>query len=143
MTPSAEACWSATPPSTPPPPNHRRRELRTWTAEELRQFLHGVHDDRLYAAWRLAALTGMRRGEVLGLRWADLDLDGGWLSVRQTLIVVDNQPQLSQPKTTRGSCRLALDPGTIAVLRAHHRLQGAERLAAGPTWSNEDLVHPP
>jgi integrase len=81
----------------------------------------------------------MRRGEVLGLRWADLDLDGGWLSVRQTLIVVDTRPQLSQPKTARGSRRLALDPGT-AVLRAHHRLQAAERLAAGPNWANEDLV---
>ena len=62
-----------------------------------------VQDDRLYAAWRLAALTGMRRGEVLGLRWADLDLEGGWFSVRHTLIVVDNHPQLSQPKTAGNS----------------------------------------
>jgi integrase len=122
------------------PPKPRRRELRTWTAEELRQFLDGVKDDRLYAVWRLAALTGMRRGEVLGLRWADLDLDRGWLSVRHTLVVVDNHPQVSQPKTTRGFRRLALDPDTIGVLRAHHRLQAAERLAAGPTWSNQDLV---
>jgi integrase len=122
------------------PPKPHRGELQTWTAEELRQFLESVRDDRLYAAWRLAALTGMRRGEVLGLRWADLDMDGGWLSVRQTLVVVDNHPQLSQPKTARGSRRLALDPGTMADLRAHHRLQAAERLTAGPTWSNEGLV---
>jgi integrase len=122
------------------PPNPRRAELRSWTAEELRQFLDSVQDDRLYAAWRLAALTGMRRGEVLGLRWADLDLDGGWLSVRQTLIVVANHPQLSQPKTNRGRRQLALDPGTINALRSHHRIQAAERLATGPEWTSSDLV---
>jgi integrase len=127
-------------PARRPTPPHRRRELRTWTAQELRQFLGSVQDDRLYAAWRLAALTGMRRGEVLGLRWADLDLDGGWLSVRQTLVVIDNQPQLSQPKTTRGSRRLALDPGTVTALRVHRKAQAAERLAIGPAWSDEDLV---
>jgi integrase len=122
------------------PPRPRRGELRTWTADELRRFLDGLQDERLYAAWRLAALTGMRRGEVLGLRWADLDLDGAWLSVRQTLIVVDNHPQLSQPKTARGGRRVALDPGTVASLRVHHKAQAAERLAAGPTWTHSDLV---
>jgi integrase len=94
----------------------------------------------LFAAWRLAALTGMRRGEVLGLRWADVDLDGGWLSVRQTLVVVANQPQLSQPKTNRGHRQLALDPETIMVLRGHRRNQAAERLAAGPAWTACNLV---
>jgi hypothetical protein len=59
------------------PPKHHRRELQTWTAEQLRRFLDTVHGERLSAAWRLAALTGMRRDEVLGLRWADVDLDGG------------------------------------------------------------------
>jgi integrase len=122
------------------PPTPRRGELRTWTADELRRFLDSLQDDRLCAAWRLAALTGMRRGEVLGLRWTDLDLDGGWLSVRQTLIVVDNHPQLSQPKTARGERRVALDPGTVASLRVHRKAQAAERLAAGPAWTHSDLV---
>ena len=122
------------------PPTPRRGELQVWTAEELRQFLDGVRDDRLYAAWRLAALTGMRRGEVLGLRWADLDLDGGWLAVRQTLIVVDNHPQVSEPKTARGRRRLALDPDTTGALRGHRRIQAAERLAAGSAWTISELV---
>ncbi len=121
-------------------PRPRSAEMRIWTADELRQFLACVHGDRLYAAWHLAALTGMRRGEVLGLRWADLDLDSGWLSVRQTLVVVDNHPQVSEPKTARSRRRIALDPDTIAALRAHHTAQAAERLAAGPAWPNHDLV---
>jgi integrase len=98
-----------------------------------------VRDDRLYGAWQLAALTGMRRGEILGLRWADLDLEGGWLSVRQTLVVVDNQPRISEPKTARGRQRIALDPESVATLRAHHKIQAAERLAAG-LWHGTDLV---
>jgi integrase len=82
----------------------------------------------------------MRRGEVLGLRWADLDLDNGWLSVRQTLVVVDNHPHISQPKTARGRRRIALDPATISALRGHRRTQAAERLAAGSAWSADGLV---
>lgn len=121
-------------------PTSRRVELRTWTAGELHRFLTSVRGDRLYAAWQLAALTGMRRGEILGMRWADLDLDAGWLSVRQTLVVVDNHPQVSEPKTARGRRRIALDRGSIAALRAHHKAQAAERLAAGPGWSDNDLV---
>jgi integrase len=121
-------------------PRPRRTELRTWTAEELRWFLESVRGDRLCAAWQLAALTGMRRGEVLGLRWADLDLDNGWLSVRQTLVVVDNHPRVSKPKTARGRRRIALDPLSVAALRAHHKTQAAERLAVGPAWPNSDMV---
>jgi integrase len=122
------------------PPTPRRNELQTWTASELRQFLDSVEGDRLAATWRLAALTGMRRGEVLGLRWLDLDLDNGWLAVRQTLVVVDNQPRFSQPKTARGRRRIALDQGTLSAFRRHRKTQAAERLATGPAWSANDLV---
>jgi integrase len=122
------------------PPKVHRRELQTWTAQQLRRFLDTVQAERLHAAWRVAALTGMRRGEVLGLRWADIDLDQGWLSVRQALIVVDRQVQVSAPKTARGRRLIALDPGTITALRIHHAQQAAERLALGPTWTADDLV---
>jgi integrase len=88
----------------------------------------------------LAALTGMRRGEVLGLRWADLDLNNGWLAVRQTLVVVNNHIHVSQPKTARGRRRIALDPASCNALRHHHRTQAAERLSAGPSWSDTGLV---
>jgi integrase len=54
--------------------------METWTAEELRRFLDHVREDRLYAAWRFAAMTGVRRGELIGLRWGELDLDGSRLA---------------------------------------------------------------
>ena len=71
--------------------------MKTWTADELSRFLDFVTEDRLYAAWVLAATTGMRRGEVLGLRWSDVDLDAPRLSVRQTLVSVAYETKFSAP----------------------------------------------
>jgi integrase len=60
--------------------------MRTWSADQMRTFLGHVADDRLATLWRLAATTGMRRGEVLGLRWRDVDLEGSALSVTQARV---------------------------------------------------------
>jgi integrase len=110
---------------------------KTWTAAELRVFLEHVEPDRLAAAWRLAAATGMRRGEVLGLTWEALDLDGGRLAVRQTLTVADYKPRLAAPKTERSRREVGLDEGTVAALREYRKRQLEERLAAGELWENE------
>ena len=65
----------------PPRPNRgAKREIQCWRPAELAQFLEHVRGTRLEAGWRLAAMTGMRRGEILGLRWSDIDLDNGRLS---------------------------------------------------------------
>ncbi len=92
------------------PPKLRQsgsRDRRTWTAEELREFLHGMEEHRLYAAYLLAATTGMRRGEVLGLRWGDIDFGGGRLSVRQTVadLLRSAPPALAPPR-----------PGAVSAL---------------------------
>jgi integrase len=116
----------------------RAPEMSTWTAEELRSFLDHVAEDRLYAAYRLAAMTGLRRGELLGLRWRDVDLDGGRLAIVQTLI---GKREFSQPKTDRGRRNVELDSGTVAMLREHRKIQLEERLAWGPAYeSKHDLV---
>jgi integrase len=111
-----------------------RRRLRhprcaCGTPGQLRSFLEHVRDDRLNAAWLLAATTGMRRGEILGLRWSDLDLDAGRVAVRRPRILVDYQVQVSEPKTAKGRRSLALDPVTVAALRAHRARQAEEKLA--------------
>jgi len=122
------------------PPSPARRELSTWTAGEVRDFLEAVADDRLMPAYRLLASTGMRRGEVLGLRWSDVDLAKGRLTVKRSLTVVDDTLMWSSPKTSRSRRSLSLDPETIAVLRAHRTRQAEEKLAAGPAWADDDLV---
>ena len=64
------------------PPEHTPRERETWSKAEVRKFLAKASSDRLYVAWRLS-LYGLRRGEVLGLRWSDIDLRAGTLTVNQ------------------------------------------------------------
>jgi integrase len=86
------------------------------------------------------ATTGLRRGECLGLRWSDLDLDGGRASIRQTVIAVKHTPMLGTPKTAKGRRTITLDAGTVTALREHRKRQAAERLLMGAGWHDHDLV---
>jgi len=114
--------------------------MPTWTSHELGLFLESVRDDRLYAAFVLLATTGMRRAEVLGLRWADLDLKAGHLSVKQTITASNYVVIVGPTKTARSRRRIELDPVTVEALKRHRKAQAAERLAAGSEWLSEDLV---
>jgi integrase len=116
------------------------RKLSTWTAEQVRAFLLGTATDRLYAAFLLLATTGMRRGEALGLRWVDLDLDNARASVVQTVITVKHKVQIGDPKTAKGTRAVELDPATVAALREHRKRQAAERLQMGAGWTDHGLV---
>lgn len=111
-----------------------------WAAAELRAFLAAVEGDRLYAVWLLAASTGMRRGEVLGLQWPDVDLARARVAVRRSLVTVGHQVVVSEPKTAKGRRSVALDPATVAGLKAWRKQQAAERLAWGPAWTDSGLV---
>ena len=111
-----------------------------WDTEQLRTFLETVTDDRLFAAWMLVVTTGMRRGEVLGIRWNDVNLDLARVSVVRTLTVVGHDVLVSEPKTAKGRRSVALDPATVATLREHRKGQRKERLAFGEGWNDEQLV---
>lgn len=117
-----------------------RPEMRTWSADELARFLSHVSADRLYAGWVLAAMTGMRRGEVLGLRWQDVDMSARRLAVRQTLVTVNGRPNLSRPKTPRSRRTIDLDSRTVAALRSWKVTQDRDRLRWGPAWRDLGLV---
>jgi integrase len=133
------------------PPKGKSAEMRVWTPEQLRVFLDHVREDDLYAAWLLITTTGMRRGELAGLRWVDVDLEAARLSIRQPRVVVANAPQTSEPKTARGRRALALDPVTVAALRRHRARQLEHKLAVGArylesglvfTWLDGSPIHP-
>lgn len=124
-----------------PPKQARNREaMRTWTAPQLRAFLASRGEDRLYALWALLASTGMRRGEALGLSWEHVDLDAGRVAVRRALVTVGYRIEFSEPKTAKSRRSVALDAGTVGVLREHRKAQLAERLALGPAWDDHGLV---
>jgi integrase len=131
---------SRNPASLADPPRATRPQMSVWTVEQIRAFLEHEIGERLFAAWLLLAMTGMRRGELLGLRWSDVDLDAGRAAVVQTLVLVDGKPEFSEPKTGRGRRQIAIDSASIAALRAHRARQAKERLAAGSIWVDSGLV---
>jgi integrase len=123
------------------PPKKVQRSKKTWSADELRQFLGQIVGDRLYAAFLLAATTGMRRGEILGLSWSAIDLDGAKVSIYRSLVSVDYKVQMSEPKTAQSRRVVALDPATVQALGDHRIRQLEERLMMGEGWANDlDLV---
>lgn len=117
---------------------HEPKEAKLWSAEEVWRFLETAQKHRLYAAFYLALTTGMRHGEVLGLRWQDVE--GDVLTVWQSVVNVKGaRYEVSTPKTRRGVRRVALDPDTLDVLREHRAKQDAEREYLGDAW--EDSGH--
>lgn len=128
--------------SDPPPGGQKSDTVQAWDAPTLRRFLESSRsaEDRLHALWLLLATTGMRRGEALGLRWHDVDLEGARLRVVQTIIQIGSKVPVSEPKTVRGRRAISLDPGTVAVLRDHRRRMLEERMLVGPDFHDVGLV---
>jgi integrase len=120
----------------PPSPRASRAQIfDVWSPSELAQFLHAALDDPLYVAFRLAAATGLRRSELLGLRWCDIDLVARELRVVQALVCVGNVLRITPPKTERSRRGVALDHETSAILARYRSL--AEK-AEG--FDDRDLV---
>jgi len=114
-------------------------EIQAWSADELARFLEFVSNDRLFAAWHVAAYTGLRRGELLGLRWRDVDFDRAVLSVRQTIVLDYTTPIISTPKNQEARV-VDLDDETIKVLQHHEALQSEEKRAWGGGYADSGLV---
>jgi integrase len=130
----------------PPRGGQKSDGVHPWDAVTLRKFLAASYasGDRLHPLWVLLATTGMRRGEALGLRRSDVDLDAGRLRVVQTIIQVRSRVTIGEPKTARGRRPIALDGGTVAVLREHRQRSLEERMLVGPAFEDRGLVfhHP-
>lgn len=102
-------------------------------------FLRAVEGTRLEAAWRLTAMTGMRRGEVLGLRWSDVDLDASRLAVRNAIVSVAYEVLESSPKSHQARV-IDIDPATAALLRRHRERQRQAREEFGDEYDYHGLV---
>lgn len=150
----------------PPLASAQQREMSTWDAEQLGRFLEAADglagertaagtrrsrkgaecaytrtraaDPMQVALWYTAALTGMRRGEVAGLRWSDLDLAEGTASVQRARVMVDGAVQVSSPKTARGRRVVSLDPLVVAELRRWRATQLEEFMRYRTAWDDRE-----
>lgn len=122
-----------------PRPSHH--EMQVLSPEQARRLLDAVRNDRLEALYVLALTTGMRRGELLGMHWADVNLDDHYLLVRYTLQHLKGGSYVfAPPKTARSRRKIALTAMAVEALRRHRREQLEHRLQAGNEWHEEDLV---
>jgi integrase len=115
-------------------PRVPQRAPRVWTTAQLHQFLDGTAEDRWAPMWRLFAMTGMRRGEVLGLRWSDVDLKAGTLTVTTQRTIAGGSIVEGPPKSRSGARTIAIDSATVDALKAWRRQQKADQLLMGAGW---------
>jgi integrase len=121
----------------------RRRTMRTWSNTELRTFLKHTRGHSRHAIWLVTAFCGLRRSEVLGLRWHDIDLDARVLTVRATVVPGANGYELTEEQKSDDSSRtIHLDKITVATLRRQHHAVATAAAAAGPAWQDCALVFP-
>ncbi|MGS2590556.1 tyrosine-type recombinase/integrase [Streptomyces hebeiensis] len=119
----------------------RPRRFEPLTADEARQFLTSAHEHRLHALFELALHTGLRKGELLGLRWEDLDLDTGTAAIRRTLQRTGTGGLTTLPTKTRASeRRIALPARCLRSLKRHHEEQQRDRDTAGAEWQHNGYV---
>ncbi len=112
----------------------------SWTPDELRTLLAAAEEHELYPLIRLTALTGMRRGEVCGLKWEDIDLNTKQLGVRRTLGVIDGKPVIGTPKSRRSRRTIDLDDKTVGILRTHRGQQAVAAEFVGDGWRQSGYV---
>jgi integrase len=122
-------------------PKRIQTEMKVWDRSEVGRFLTAVAGDRLAPLWRVATHTGLRRSELLGLRWEDVDLEAARLSVRRKRVAVGyRMVEGLGGKTDRSTRVVDLDKTTVSILRRWHKAQAEERLAWGPAWVTTGLV---
>jgi integrase len=114
-------------------------QQNVWSPEQARRFLDHVTDDPLEPIWTLALATGLRRAELVGLRWTAVDLTAGSLEVRTTITTVWGKDVTTTGKTDAAQRRLMLDEHLVATLNAHRtQTRPVHRDSDGPVFTDAD-----
>ena len=119
-----------------------RAERRALTEEEIPALLAAAQGSRYDTPIRFTLATGLRQGELLGLRWEDVDFDAGLINVRQSLGYVGGASFFAPPKSERSRRVVELSAATAGLLRSHRAAQAAHRLRLGVIWQDHGLVFP-
>ncbi len=123
-------------------PRPAPEEMRPLSEDEARAFLETAKasDDRFEPLYVLAITTGLRRGELLGLRWDDVDLERGKLRVGRALVREGGQHIVGETKTRRGRRQVNLTPRTVNTLKAHRKRQLEERMRLSGLYKDHGLI---
>lgn len=122
-------------------PKKVKKEIQPMNEEQIRQFLLASKQDRLSAAFYLLISTGLRRGELLGLKWSDIDLEAGTLHIQRSLVKTNTEQAKFHPTKTAKSQRLVpLTPDVVAELKLHKAKQEEESAKLGEAYADNDMV---
>lgn len=118
----------------------REKEAETWTADEVDRFLEASASHRWAVAFRVSVLYGLRRSELLALKWKNLDVDAGTLKIDESVVATRTGAAWSNAKNERSRRTIPLDEDTMRAFVRRRADQAAERLAAGEEWEDHDLI---
>jgi integrase len=118
----------------------RKGEVRHLTPDQARRLLSSAGGDRLEALYVLAIHTGLRQGELLALKWDDIDYESETLSVKRTLSAAKDGPRFTAPKTKNSRRTVPLTPDATGALQRHKAMQVEEKCLVGDSWEDSDLV---
>jgi integrase len=118
-------------------PIKKKTEMKAWQPDDLGKFITVTKSDRQSGTWHLLATTGLRRGEILGLQWDDIDFDKNTLTVRRTRVKIGASVYNETPKSNAGNRTISLDSQTINALKQQKARQSQEKLAIGGRWADD------
>jgi len=118
----------------------RVKETETWTADEVDRFLEATATHRWAVAFRVSVLYGLRRSEMLALKWKNLDVDAGSLKINESIVATRTGAEWSNAKNERSRRTIPIDEETMRAFARRRAEQAAERLVAGEEWEDNDLI---
>jgi integrase len=122
------------------PPRNTKKVMNVWNIGQVNEFLKHTKHSRYHPIFFVAAYTGMRKGEIIGLRWEDIDLEAKTLQVRRTLYRITGETLLTEPKTPNAYRTIHLDDDLVRVFRKQKVKQNLEKLKYGPAYIESNMV---
>jgi len=118
----------------------REKETETWTADEVDRFLEATANHRWAVAFRVSVLYGLRRSEMLALKWKNLGIEAGTLKIDESVVATRTGAEWSNAKNERSRRTIPVDEETMRAFVRRRAEQAAERLVAGEEWEDNDLI---